>query len=296
MAAEEGVFPRFSFGTTITDIFGIIGRNFLVLSAIALLLYGLPSAIFAVILMDYMTALFTDPALQNPNVPLNFDFLGTIGITAVVGGIVSIIIAIVTQGALIWAALHDLEGGKPEFGAAFRAGLRFFFPILGFTLIFYVMVGAVFAVPFMLFAGGSFGFGFTAIFLLSIPLLFFLLVVFIGAAPAIVAERCGPIDGMSRSWELTAGHRWKLLAMILIFGIVLMIVSSTISGATMPFTMVSDMDPANPFAGMTAIFAIQSFLSALTLIFTYPAIAATYHNLRNAKEGIRTEQVADIFE
>ena len=124
----------------------------------------------------------------------------------------------------------------------------------------------------------------------------FLMVAFFATIPAIIGESIGPIDALGRSWSLTQGHRWKLFAMILIYGVVAMILSSAISGATMPFVMLGDMDPASPFDGMMPIMALQSFLGSLTLIITYPAIAATYHNLRIAKEGIRQDQVSDIFE
>ncbi len=59
MATEASGFPRFSFGSTVSDIFGVIGRNFLLLCGLALLLYGVPSALFTVYLMNSIMSLVT---------------------------------------------------------------------------------------------------------------------------------------------------------------------------------------------------------------------------------------------
>lgn len=295
MAADEGAFPRFSFGTTVNDLFRVIGRNFLLLCALALLLYGLPSAIFTIFIMGSVMSVFSNA--DSIGAPGVFDFLGMLGVTTIVGVAGSVLISIYTQGAMIWASLRDLAGDKPTFGGAMQAGLRFFLPILGLTLIIYIVLGALVAIPAMLaFGANTFGFAIALFLLVIIPLVLFLMVTLLASVPAIVSEHIGPIDAIGRSWDLSSGHRWKLFAMILIYGFTAMIISSAISGLTMPFVMVGDLDPSSPFGGLMPVMAIQSFLSSTTLVIAYPAIAATYHNLRNAKEGIRTEQVADIFE
>lgn len=295
MASEAVEFPRFSFGSTVSDIFGIIGRNFLLLSGLALLLYGVPSALFSIFFMNNIMSLVGDPTIGNAANP--FDFLGMIGTGFILATIGSIIISIFTQGAMIWVSLKDLNGEKSTFGEAMGAGVRFFLPILGITLIIYILMGVIVALPFLLaFNIGAIGTAVLLFLFVILPLVFFGMVVLFWSVPAAVGEGIGPIAALGRSVFLSAGHRWKLFAMLLIFGFAALIVSSAISGVTMPFMMAGDINPDAPFDGLMPVMAIQSLLSSLTLVLGYPAIAATYHNLRVSKEGLRQEQVADIFE
>ena len=295
MASEAVEFPRFSFGSTVSDIFGIIGRNFLLLCGLALLLYGVPSALFSVFFMTTIMSFVGDPTIANAANP--FDFLGMIGTGLILAMIGSVIISIFTQGAMIWSSLQDLNGEKPTFGEALGAGLRFFLPILGITLILYILMGIIVALPVLLvFNIGAIGSAVLLFLFVIVPLVFFAMVVLLWAVPAAVGEGIGPIAALNRSIFLSAGHRWKLFAMLLIYGFAALIVSSAISGVTMPFMMAGDVNPAAPFDGLTPVMAIQSLLSSLTLVLGYPAIAATYHNLRISKEGLRKEHVADIFE
>ncbi|WP_299329415.1 hypothetical protein [Parasphingopyxis sp.] len=296
MPSEVQAYPRFSFGKTVTDMFGVIGRNFLLLCGLALLLYGVPSALFTIFLFENMTSLFADAATAEA-MPSAFDAFGAFGTSFIVSTVGSIFISIFTQGAMIWAVLQDLDGKTPGFGGALNAGLRFFLVIFGITLIVYIALGAVIALPAMLVFGiGAIGTAAILFLIVIIPLILFLMVIVLVAVPAAIAEGIGPIGAVLRSIELTKGHRWKLFAMIIIYFFAATIISSAISGATMPFMMMGDIDPGSPFDGLTPIMAIQAFLGSLTLVIAYPAIAATYHNLRIAKEGLKQEDVADIFE
>lgn len=295
MATEASGFPRFSFGSTVSDIFGVIGRNFLLLCGLALLLYGVPSALFTIYLMNSVMSLASGSAFSGSGNPLDiFSMLGTGFVLGIIG---SIFISIYTQGAMIWSVLHDLDGGKPTFGGALSAGLRFFLPILAITIIFYVAIAAIAAIPALLVFGiGVISIAVLLFLFIIIPLLVFATVLLMWAVPAAINERIGPIEALSRSIYLSSGNRWKLVAMLVIYLLTAVVVSSAISGVAMPFTMAGDLDPASPFDGLMPIMAIQSLLNSLILVLGYPAIAATYHNLRISKEGASPEGVADIFE
>lgn len=296
MESQVEPYPRFSFGKTVTDTFGTIGRHFLLLCGLALLLYGIPSALFTIFLLENMMALFADAAATNSASSV-FDAFGAFGVSFAVGTAGSIFISILTQGAMIWAALQGIDGKPPAFGDAVRAGFRYFPVIFGITLIVYIGLGALASLPVLLAFGiGSIGMAAILFLIVIFPLVCFLMVVVLVTVPAAIAEGIGPIDALSRSIALTKGHRWKLFAMILIYVFAAMIISSAISTATMPFMMMGDIDPASPFDGLTPIMAIQALFGSLTLVIAYPAIAATYHNLRVAKEGLKQDHVADIFE
>jgi hypothetical protein len=296
MEPQETGYPRFSFGKTVSDLFGVIGRNLLLLCGLALLLYGLPSAIFTAFFIDSVLSLFSSAGAANTDT-LFAGWFSAYWPTLAAGMVGGILISLYTQGAMIWAVLEDLKGERPTFGRALGAGLRFLLPILGITLITYIWIGGLVALPFLLGSGTGGVFGAVILFLfVTLPAICFFMIAFLVAVPAAVEERCGVIDAIGRSWSLSAGHRWKLLAMILIYVFVAMTISSAFSAVTMPFMSFDPMGGGSPFDGMMPAMVIQSFLNSLLLVLTYPAIAATYHNLRIAREGVTQESVLDIFE
>lgn len=296
MASQPEAYPRFSFGKTVSDMFGVIGRNFLLLSGLALLIYGLPMALFMGVFFNGLTSVIPDFTSSNQQA-LNFNWLAIFGPPAMVGGIAATFLAIYAQCTMIWAAMSDLQREPPTFMGSLGGGARSFLPVLGITLVFYLLLGGVIGLPILLAFSVGFAGGLVVLLVLAIiPALLFIIIALLVAIPAAIAERCGVFNAISRSWSLTSGHRWKLFAMVLIYGVVSMAISSAISGATMPLMMSASADGGSPFAGMMPIMVIQTFLGALTLVITYPAITATYVNLRMAKEGFGSDGIADIFE
>ncbi|MEM8696775.1 MAG: hypothetical protein AAGE05_12205 [Pseudomonadota bacterium] len=298
MVSEAGTYPRFSFSKTVSDLFGSIGRNFLILAVLAMLLSGLPNAIYAGVALQSL-GLFV-----NAQSVFSGGLLDVFTPTFVIGWLVTICGAVAAQAGMTAVVLGDLRGKPLDFAAAFAAALRYFLPVFGITIVYYLAAASVIALPmlaiFGLVAGAAGGIGaaFSAVillFLVIVPLLLFIVIVWIAAVPAAIEERITIFASLGRSWSLTSGHRWKILGMIIIYLFVVMMVSSAISAATMPI-MMADPAMTNSLDGMTPFMIAQSFLGALTLIITYPALAAIYVNLRAAKEGFGDESVADIFE
>ena len=296
MASQPEAYPRFSFGKTVSDMFGVIGRNFLLLCGLALLIYGVPMALFMGMFFDGLTSVFPDLTSQAGQ-SFNFNWLDMFGPAVLVSALLATIFAIYAQCTMIWAALGDLQNEPPTFMGSIAGGARFFFPVLGITLVYYIMLGGIIGLPVLLIFSIGFAGGLVALLILAIiPAALFVLVAFLVAVPAAIAERCGVFNALSRSWALTSGHRWKLFAMVIIYSVVSMMISSAISGAMMPFTMSASVDAGSPFAGMMPLMVIQTFLGALMLVITYPALTATYFNLRRSKEGFGSDDIADIFE
>ena len=122
----------------------------------------------------------------------------------------------------------------------------------------------------------------TALFIVPGVIVFLMLFV---ATPVCVVERLGPFRSMERSAQLTQGHRWKILGMLLLMllpAVVVIGVFETIeelAGAGVVVTAVCEL-MWNAIVG-----AGYTFL-----------VIATYHDLRVVKEGIDTEQIAAVFE
>jgi hypothetical protein len=99
-----------------------------------------------------------------------------------------------------------------------------------------------------------------------------------------VVEQLGPFASMERSAQLTNGHRWK------IFGLLLLAVLAAIVSEAIDLT-VEMVEGGELLASVGQVIwdAIWGAADAVLVI-------ATYHDLRVAKEGADTEQIAAVFE
>jgi hypothetical protein len=101
--------------------------------------------------------------------------------------------------------------------------------------------------------------------------------------PACVVENLGPIQSLSRSADLTRGYRWKIFGLFLLLTVINAIGGKMVD---LVFGLAGDI-----VAGIGSLvwFVAWTALSNCVLIMTY-------HDLRVAKEGIDTEQIAAIFD
>jgi hypothetical protein len=103
------------------------------------------------------------------------------------------------------------------------------------------------------------------------------------AAPACIVEGLGPTASMSRSSDLTRGFRWKIFAIVL-----LLYVINGIGGQIVELTLGLASSTLASIGGFL-------WLAAWTALFNC-TVVMMYHDLRVAKEGIDTEQIAAIFD
>lgn len=110
--------------------------------------------------------------------------------------------------------------------------------------------------------------------------------VFSVLAPAVVIERIG-FGGMSRSWALTKTYRWQIAGALL--PVWLCSLAVTIAGA-FPVELLAH---EGSYVWALPVFAATNALASGPL-----AILATlvYARLREIKEGISVDQVADVFD
>jgi hypothetical protein len=118
--------------------------------------------------------------------------------------------------------------------------------------------------------------------LLIIPGLILLTMWFV-AIPACVVEQTGPWKSLRRSAALTKGNRWKVFGIMLLLFIV-----TVVAGALMGALTVA--------AGTTIGLLANLLWSALIGAFSAILGVVTYHDLRVAKEGVDTDQIAAVFD
>jgi hypothetical protein len=102
--------------------------------------------------------------------------------------------------------------------------------------------------------------------------------------PACVVEGLGPVQSMRRSAELTQGHRWRIFA--LWFAILVAEI----------FVQMGLDQVMRPFGYFALVLAPQVLWDILVSAFAAVATAVTYRDLRVAKEGVDTDQVATVFD
>lgn len=265
-AAADGDDRGVSIGRIFSRAFGTIGSNPLATLGIAFLFSALPGLafLFAVRnLQSFWLATMAD---------LNTYFVVGVGLFSF---LIYILLWTITQGALVRTTVAFSEGGKATMGESIMAGLRAAVPLLLLALLTAVAISI-------------------GLVLLIVPGVI-LYVLWSVAAPALVEERLGPLEALGRSRHLTSGARWKVFGLILI-----LFVMYCLFVALVGLLSVISYGGLDEFAagGPTLSLGDMAFnLVSSTIISAVGAVmlSSLYVELRDWKDGPRTEALADIF-
>jgi hypothetical protein len=187
---------------------------------------------------------------------------------AIAGGlafaVIWIVVFSVCQSALIYGAFQDVRGRPFEIDASVRRGLSRFLPVIGAA----ITAGVLVAIGFVLFIVPG----------------FILLTMFFVIIPVCVVEGMGPIRSLSRSSELTKGHRWRIFAIYLVPAVIIAIVDHLLEriGAGV--------------AGLAGAALAGFVVSAIGGAYQAIVNIMAYHDLRAVKEGLDIEQLAAVFD
>jgi uncharacterized membrane protein len=112
------------------------------------------------------------------------------------------------------------------------------------------------------------------------------------ALPACVVENLGPIAAMRRSADLTKGHRWQIFGMFVLI-IVVAIIAFGVIGALVGMGLLA----APETLGRLVLLGIVTvIITAIVTAYFNVVAAMIYHDLRVAKEGVGTEEIAAVFD
>lgn len=170
----------------------------------------------------------------------------------------------VTQAIVLHGTFQDMRGRPFGIGESLKRGLSRFFPIIGLSLCWsiVVVIGLV---------------------LLLVPGFLFFTMFFV-ALPACVVEKLGPIQSMARSAELTKGFRWRVFAVALLVFLAAVVVSAIFD--------VAFLRSSHQLFARIGNFAWQAVFDAYYSVVT----AVLYSDLRRLREGIDVEQIAAVFD
>jgi len=187
------------------------------------------------------------------------------------------------QGWLLIGAFQRLRGEPLRVGEALQRVLGRFVPLTGLGILWSLaVVGAPFALFFILIGLATTLGGWVLVLTPAYVIPIILFVIWLVVIPACTVERLGPIASMSRSAWLTKGYRWKIFGITALFG-VLLIVCTLVQ---LLLTSVSQV-----------VGTIFSFIWPVAwAAYLDCTIIMIYHDLRVAKEGVDTEQIAAIFD
>jgi hypothetical protein len=194
-----------------------------------------------------------------------FSNVGHSRVMTVIAVFVSGVMGRLSQAVVLYRAFQEMRGERVSIFRSFQVGWRRFLPNLGLAI-----------------CAGLLTMLATA--LLVIPGVIVFLMLFV-ATPACVVERLGPFDSMDRSAQLTKGHRWKILGMLLLMGIPAVVIIVLFEGIA---------EVAG--GGLILSAACELTWNAIVDAGYAMLVIATYHDLRVAKEGVDTAQIASVFE
>ena len=182
----------------------------------------------------------------------------------VLGVISGMVLNALSQAIILYGAFEDMRGRPVNLVDSIRVGLSRFFPVIGTAL----LVGI-----FTMLAGIA----------LIIPAFIVMSMLFV-SMPACVVERLGPVKSTGRSAQLTKGHRWKIFGLWFTVIIVGAIAQAAIGGL------------ARVIGGLVAAQITLLLWNAFFGAFSAILAVVTYRDLRVAKEGVDTDQIASVFD
>jgi hypothetical protein len=222
--------------------------------------------------------------------------------------LLTIVFWLLSQAIVVYGVFQGMRGRPIRLADCLKVGLRRFFSLIGLATcvgiaMLVYMVFWAFAIVWLASLPQTFQMKLAVVLatvLLLLPLIGLFLTWFV-ATPACVVERLGPFRSMGRSRALTKGHRWKIFGLILAVLIPALIVAAVITavmaklgiGVNLRIGVFFDLNKSlNSMPGQI----VSLIWTATWTAFYAVLVTVVYHDLRVAKEGVDTEQIAAVFE
>jgi hypothetical protein len=179
------------------------------------------------------------------------------------GTLLSQVLSMLSEAAVLYGAFQDMSGRPVKLGESIRVGLRRFFPVVGVAISTSVL-------------------GYLGLFAFVVPGVVCFMMWSV-AIPACVVERRGVFSSLRRSVDLTRGYRWKILGLMVLWWFADVIASEVVARLT-------------SVVGAVPSFVVHAIWDGTWGAFYVICVVVAYHDLRVAKDGVDTAQIAAVFE
>jgi hypothetical protein len=259
--AIQAAAPRASFdvGKVLGLTFAALGRNWMTLVILAIPLTIIPLYLQS----SLMTAFIPTPGVM----PDPRAMLAAVGPILLVSIPIGLVLQPLFESSVAWMVWADESGTRPDTWTALGASGRQF----GWIVLAAFLRGALVVLGLMLFIVP--GIIVWTIFCLTLP--------------ACVVEKRNAVDAMSRSLDLTRGHRWSLFLLFFVY-VILAIILGLIVGIVGGLVMFSDL-------GRSISLLLRAISSGFTGMLLYTGMGCAYVELRKLKEGLGAVNVAQVF-
>jgi len=245
----------FSNSRVVSRAFAAIGSNLPLYFGLSLILSGIPAFLMEWWQFGLRTEDQQQAAAQYLSSGFWLQFLAAMAVTIMTSAIL--------QAAITRATATHLAGSKPSLVRCLETGLRLFVPMIVIGLIVGVCVGIA------------------TIFLIVPGVILWLY--WSMALPAYVQERIGMFASFGRSAELTEGNRGNIFVIMLVLVI----------GMTVIDWIIGRMFGAADSQPIDAL--VQGLFATFNSVVSLTIIASIYVELRNVKDGVLPNELAEIF-
>lgn len=261
MTATPATSSHFDFGRVVSNTFSVIGRNFRELLILSLLLVGLPSA-----LLSWGQLVLT------PTAEISLAATSSALLALLIGYLGTVIGSTLLQAATVRVTVGTLNGEATSAFRDLRKSIPVIIPLFGLGIV--MGLGIVFGMLFLLVPG------------------VILMVIWTVAAPVCVLERPGVFASLSRSRNLTRGHRWPIFGLFVVYLVAYFVITMVLGGIVGAGAAAAGGESAISVASIIA----ATVGGALAGIVTSAGVASIYYELRVIKEGVGAAQLAAVFD
>jgi len=296
MADHAAAPAGFRVGRVLSRSFSTLFRNIVPFGVLALVISS-PTYVYAILAGPTAMAMPTDP----------LDYWPLMTARSLIVNIANFLLGYLVVAALVYGTVQDLKHRSAGLGECFSRGVSLSLPAIGIAIVMLLILALVLVatfVPGMLIVGIFIaGTGSAAVAVLSVgftialfmPALYVRTMLWV-TIPVAVMERRG-LGSFRRSAALTKGSRWRIFLLALLLIVVGIGVSLLLRAVAVTVTeMELGGRPGARSASFVGPLAIRWIATAFSSALAAVIEAVAYHDLRVAKEGVDTEQIAAVFD
>jgi len=210
-------------------------------------------------------------------------------VVGLVASLISVLFLSVQIGSLVDAAAARYLGRETTVGTSFRAGLRVAPKIIATGLLLFFTLAFGWIALFLIVAAANNALVATLGILGGLVATVFVFASWLVAPVVAALEPVGPLHAIRRSWWLSNGHRWRILGLQILLGVLQAVLS----------TLISFIFIAAFISDATVRLVLQNVVNVIATVLWAPVEWGTftilYFDLRVRKEALDLQMAAEAL-